>query len=237
MAFDISRLTSVVNRHLNSISDISARVRQASEEASARAQFAVDLKEAINKNIESKMNLEGAFPDFGSEIQAAAQKATEGISGSIVNGMDSATGNAVSNSDAYSGRLSTEALQELSKSQYFSTNLIQDSLYKTDDDDNEGSSTVTSTNAFGSQPSLSDLNENSLLAAALLTNGSSNLLSDALSSLTTGTNTGSANTLQADSSGQSAASTDNDYVKTLMKAYSNLNHSSTSGSVFGDFLL
>ncbi len=212
MAFDISRLTSAVNRHLNSISDLSSQIRQASEEAAARAQFSVDLKNAIEQNIQSHMPSEGAFPDYGKEIQEAAGQIKDSFTGvssvassasganSVASGVASAenklvasasqesfrlaekagtsagsTIQASANRDAYTGRLSLEALQELSKSQYFNVNLIQKSLFessdKTDGDTASSSPNNSQAAAFRSDLSLADLNENSLLAAELLKSG------------------------------------------------------------------
>ena len=209
MAFDISRLTSAVNRHLNSISDLSVQIRQASEEAAARSQFSVDLKNAIEQNIQSHMPSEGAFPDYGKEIREAAGQIKDSFTGvssakSSVSGTNSAASGVAaadnkpvssasqesfrlaekagtpagatiqssSNTDAYTGKLSLEALQELSKSQYFNVNLIQRSLFentdKTDGDTASSSLNSPQAAAFGSDLSLADLNKNSLLAAELL---------------------------------------------------------------------
>ncbi len=156
MAFDISRLVGAVNSHLNSISDISQKAQQMSEEAAARAQFSIDLREAINQNIQSHMPEGSSFPDYGKEIQSAVRQAVEPSS----------------NKDAYSGFLDMEALQDLSKSKYFNVNLIQSTLFDNDDSEGEDADkkavTSSATDAFGSGLTLSDLNENSLLAADLI---------------------------------------------------------------------
>ena len=68
------------------------------------------------------------------------------------------------NADAFKGQLSTEALQELAKSAYFSTNLIQSDLF------NENSEDSSSSSSLDSGSSLSDLNAKYLLAAYLNNN-------------------------------------------------------------------
>lgn len=182
MAFDISRLTDAVNKHLNSISDISQKAQQMSEEAAARAQFSVDLRDAINNNILSHMPESGSFPDYGKEIQDAVKQAVAPIASVKTSKANEATiaeadkssasQNEASNKDAYSGFLDTEALQDLSKSKYFNVNLIQSALFDNKDGEEEDADkkavTSSTTDAFGSGLTLSDLNENSLFAADLL---------------------------------------------------------------------
>lgn len=135
MSFDISKLTGAVNKYLNSISELSNLGQKIQQEIADKGRFSTELSSAIQKEIDS------AFE------KTAATKAIAG------------------NKDAYSGILSTEALQELSKSQYFSGNLIQDSLFK-EDNGTENSSTSTSSAFDG--VSLSDLNNKSLLANDIL---------------------------------------------------------------------
>ena len=90
------------------------------------------------------------------------------------------------NRNAYAGVLSTEALQELSRSQYFSANLIQSSLFDTDNADSSDDSSLgmpsglagalTSSGAYTSSSasdpfkslSLTDLNNSSLLQNELV---------------------------------------------------------------------
>ena len=78
----------------------------------------------------------------------------------IVNAINNTNSDSTSNSDAFKGQLSTEALQELAKSSYFSGNLIQSNLFTTSDEENSSSS-------MDSGSSLSDLNTRYLLEAYL----------------------------------------------------------------------
>jgi hypothetical protein len=214
MSFDISRLTSAVNRYLNSISEISSAAKRSQEEIASRTLFSAELSSAIRQNIESRMRDQVNMPDIGSQVQdtvetqikqavssidntfeqisgafeeirsagkvdaaAMADKAKDVVDASTAadavtskdnstSAVKTTTGAAVNtNRDAYSGILSAEALQELSKSQYFSANLIQGSLFNENSDEEKSGSSVTS--AFDTA-SLSDLNNNSLLANSLI---------------------------------------------------------------------
>ena len=86
MSFDISRLTKAVNKYLNSISDISAMVKQASEEVDARTRFSAELSEAIRQNIQDHMATE--------EFQALQSLQEVSKSFSAANDSDSAAASA-----------------------------------------------------------------------------------------------------------------------------------------------
>ena len=167
MAFDISRLTSAVNKYLNSISDAANAAKTASTEIEARTQFSVDLKEAIRQNMESRSRDAASMPDIASRVKEETARATEALDSQIqqINGSfeaireagtsakyagekdagDSAT---ASNHDAYKGTLSPEALKELSQSRYFSANLIRSALFEGLDGDENGSSQATGASAL-----------------------------------------------------------------------------------------
>ena len=121
MAFDITRITDAVNRHLNSISDISAMVKQASEDVENRTRFSAELSEAIRQNIQDHMATE-EFQELQSlqEVSKSFSAATESDS-----------------SASTSRELTTRELQDLSKSRYFSVNLVQNALYNSGNSDDE----------------------------------------------------------------------------------------------------
>ena len=280
MSFDISKLTSAVNKYLNSISEISSAAQRAQQEIADRTQFSTELSTAIQQNIESRMQDQVTIPDIGSQVHdtvetqikqavsaidntfeqvngafeeirkagsagsiggiqdsakatTAADTATASANKSLTNQISATSANKSlanqvaatnTNRDAYRGTLSTEALQDLSKSQYFSANLIQDSLFK-EDNGSDNNNTSTATSAFDGV-SLSDLNTNSLLANAL-TSGI--------------TNTGNASALTqaineaAEASG--ATSNSSDLAKALIKAYTTGTATASPTSIFGDFTL
>lgn len=291
MAFDISKLTSAVNKYLNSISEVSSAAKRANEEIASRTQFSTELGDAIRQNIESRTRDQAQVPDIAGQIQTQIKQATSGIdvtieqingsfeaireAGKVTGTSDSArtgaeSGNATSteegrlavtsaaktgaetgttgstvtsrsgssvsattssttNRDAYLGTLSTEALQELSRSRYFSANLIQSSLFDATNENGEKSSRSNSgtsgsaASAFDSL-SLSELNTNSLLKSA------------GLNTDTTAqpTRTQTFNTSDAASTNASDAS---DLAKALIKAYTNSGASAAATSIFGDFTL
>ncbi len=240
MSFDISKLTIAVNKYLNSISEISSLAERTQQEIADRTQFSTELSSAIRENIESRMRDRVTMPDLGSLVQDRAVQSVgaedrvtqagiaqdKAIKASALQGKD-----AQGNGDAYNGALSAQALQDLSKSRYFSANLIQDSLFKEDDGSGSsdsgtgggyfgtagrtignsysgtGNSSISGTSPFDTV-SLSDLNTNSLLANAL----------------TSGTQipeiTGSA-----------------DLAKALISAYKSTPSAVSPTSIFGDFSL
>lgn len=79
MSFDISRLTSAVNKYLNSISDIGKQASQQSQEIADKAQFQADLSEAIKANIQSKTRDIDTIPDIGAMVQSEVKSATAAI--------------------------------------------------------------------------------------------------------------------------------------------------------------
>ena len=79
MSFDISRLTSAVNKYLNSISDIGKQASQQSQEIADKAQFQADLSEAIKANIQSKTRDVDTIPDIGAMVQSEVKSATAAI--------------------------------------------------------------------------------------------------------------------------------------------------------------
>lgn len=247
MSFDISKLTSAVNKYLNSISEISSAAQRAQQEIADRTQFSAELSTAIQQNIESRLQDQATIPDIGNQVQdtvetqikqavsaidntfeqvngafeeirnagvtSAAQDSTKTVAAVDTSATSSnkslANQVAATNKDAYRGTLSTEALQDLSKSQYFSANLIQDSLFK--EDNGSESSNSSSTSAFDGVL-LSDLNTNSLLANAL--------------------SSGITNTGDLASSANSS-----DLAKALIKAYTTGTATASPTSIFGDFTL
>ena len=275
MSFDISRLTSAVNKYLNSISDIGKQASQQSQEIADKAQFQADLSEAIKANIQSKTRDVDTIPDIEAMVQNEIKSATAGIdvafeqingafleiseagkSASLAKDNSAAvsaaeksgsgaafgSGNKSGNADAYAGILSTDALKELSNSGYFSGNMIAGSLFKTDDEENSGSSTV-STSPFEAQ-SLDQLNVNSLLANSLGVNTTAaDSLTSALKAVASNASTGTNAKASADTaSGTSAtsgidAASGNDLAKALIKAYTSAAKTSATTSVFGDFSL
>jgi hypothetical protein len=282
MSFDISKLTSAVNKYLNSISEISSAAQKAQQEIADKTQFSKELSTAIQQNIESRMHEQVTMPDIGSQVQdtvetqikqavsaidntfeqvngafeeirkagmtEAAQESTKAVAATdaastaadrslatqaVATSANKSLANQVAatntNKDAYRGTLSTEALQDLSKSQYFSANLIQDSLFKEDDGSGSSSSSNSSTASAFDAVSLTDLNTNSLLANALtsgITNtGNASALAQALNEATSasGTTAASANT--------------SDLAKALIKAYATGKTTASPTSIFGDFTL
>ncbi len=272
MAFDISKLTSAVNKYLYSISDVSAAAKKAQEEIEVKNRFSTELSDAINKNIQSRMRAEAEIPDVSEVVKNQVQQAVgtidvtfeqlngafedmrnagrvtqttetakttdavtnanakansktkstgtdfqsavntvlsaagtaeekaqlqEAIDKVIASASSNRTGNTANgNFDAYKGTLSTEALQELSRSQYFSANLIQGYLFSEDGQSDE------------SDDSLSTLNTNSLLTGG----------TDAITNASASTDT-------------------SDLAKALIKAYVGSSSSLASTSIFGDFSL
>ncbi len=75
MAFDISKLTSAVNKYLYSISDVSAAAKKAQEEIEVKNRFSTELSDAINKNIQSRMRAEAEIPDVSEVVKNQVQQA------------------------------------------------------------------------------------------------------------------------------------------------------------------
>ncbi|MBP3783807.1 MAG: hypothetical protein J6I68_11230 [Butyrivibrio sp.] len=281
MSFDISKLTSAVNKYLNSISEISSAAQKAQQEIADRTQFSTELSTAIQQNIESRMQDQVTIPDIGNQVQdtvetqikqavsaidntfeqvngafeeirqagvtsavqdstktavAATDTATASANKSLANQIATSSPNKSlasqvaatnTNRDAYRGTLSTEALQDLSKSQYFSANLIQDSLFK-EDNGSDSSSTSSATSAFDGV-SLSDLNTNSLLANALSSGVTNSGNASALTQIINEAATASGNIASSANS--------SDLAKALIKAYTTGTATASPTSIFGDFTL
>jgi hypothetical protein len=258
LSFDISRLTNAVNKYLNSISDVGAAASKASQEIADRTRFATDLGDAIKRNIASRTKEMDSVPDIASIVQDQVQQATGGINSTFeqVNGAfleiseagksavakesaaavsgansgkaSSGTTAKSANRDAYSGTLSTEALKELSNSQYFSANLIQSSLFQKSDGESDNSSS-SQNNALSS------------LSSALTSSlGSATTTADAFDTKTLeqfNTDSLVANSLGTGSTLTGSEVTGNDLAKALIKAYTSSSKASEITSVFGDFSL
>ncbi len=235
MSFDISKLTTIVNKYLNSISDVSNLSKKAEADLEAKTRFSIELGDAIRQNIESRMRDEAVVPDISEQVNSAVGQTSSRIDATIeqingafesissvggassVNSGSSMSVSDSSNSDAYSGTLSPEALQELSKSQYFSSNLIQSSLLDMNSS-GDGQESSASSGSSLEGLSLSDLNSRSLLA---------NSFSQAVGSLSSDEGTADL--------GESGSSSD--IAKALIKAYATSGNTSQLTSVFGDFSL
>lgn len=213
-----------------SMPDIAAQVK----EQVAQATSAIDSQiQQINGSFEAIRGARAATSGSNAGLDSADSNAS--AASSLAKAVAaSANGQNVSNYDAYNGMLSTEALQELSKSQYFSSNLIQSSLFdvlKQDENGssgnslNSGLSVKTASSAFDSL-SLSDRNINALLQAAGLTSSSSD----------TASNSTTDSTLQVTSQASSQSSS-SDLAKALIKAYTANGSSLSATSIFGDFSL
>ena len=186
MSFDISKLTNAVNRYLNSISEVSNIARKTQEEIESRTRFSTELSTAIQKDIQNRINeidsafdqINGAFEEIrsagaASTVHHEAENTTASslavsATRNVSEASESANLKSDGNGDAYSGVLSTKALQDLSKSRYFSSDLIQSSLFK---DDSEKDNSASSGSSALEGVSLSDLNKNSLLASSLTGSG------------------------------------------------------------------
>ncbi|MBE5825769.1 MAG: hypothetical protein E7307_03940 [Butyrivibrio sp.] len=187
MALSVSGLTEVINRYLNSISDSGKVIEEATKTSENRRVFRDTLGEAIKaeiagktpqfpdipsviqQNMESRMRVDTTFDTKEAEETAPVKEAagatagagvTEDMVKELVKAISSSdTASTTANKDAFKGQLSTQALQELAGSSYFSGNLIQSNLFTEDAD----SSSASSASGNG----LSELNARSLLAAYL----------------------------------------------------------------------
>ena len=254
MSFDISKLTSAVNKYLYSISDVSAAADKAAAEIEEKSRFRNELNDAIRQNIESRMREPSEIPDIGEVVREQMQQAVGTIDATFeqVNGafedmrnagktveatdavkaadaskvVDASSGTDSSDSakkttdnsnyDAYSGVLSTKALQELSRSQYFSSNLIQSSLFQ----ENAGSSTDS-----GSANTLATSLSSALESASGTASPFDNI---SLSDL---------NTASLTQGGDDTKAATTDLARALIKAYAQSSPSKAATSIFGDFSL
>ena len=152
MAFSIEGLTNVINKYLNSVSDTGKAINEANVAAENRRVFRDTLGEAI------KAQTQKSIPESRMRVDTTFSEASTVAATSAASSSDSASSG---NADAFKGQLSTEALQELAKSAYFSTNLIRSDLFNESGDNSSSSSSLDSGN------SLSDLNAKYLLASYL----------------------------------------------------------------------
>ncbi len=220
MAFDITRITDAVNRHLNSISDISAMVKQASEDVENRTRFSAELSEAIRQNIQDHM----ATEEF-QELQSL-QEVSRSFSASTDSGSSAAT----------SRELTTRELQDLSKSRYFSVNLVQNALYNSgnsDDESDGGTTDLTKSLLPGYSDNIAAALTGSSASSAISGNVVRALISDENAKAALAGSDAKAVVSELLGSSDSG----NDYTKALLGAYSRLNASGSGSSAFGDFLL
>ncbi len=220
MAFDITRLTDAVNKHLNSISDISAMVKQASAEVENRTRFSAELSEAIRQNIQDHM----ATEEFQS-LQSL-QEVSKSFAASTESDSSSST----------SRELTTKELQDLSKSKYFSVNLVQNALYNSgnSDDESDGSTTDLTKSLL---PNYSDNIAAALTGSAVNTTASGNVVKALISSENSNAALSGEDTKKVISELLGTSDSGNDYTKALLTAYSSLKASDSGSSVFGDFQL
>jgi hypothetical protein len=166
MAGRITELTSAVNAYLNSISSTGASAVDTGNQLKgifqkyfdkAVADIKIDtanIESEIKNNIDSHNYAEKAFQktEAVDALSASASKSTAAKS--------SDSSNASANADVYKGLLGTDALKELSNSSYFYANMIQSSLFKSSDEEDENGN--SSDSGFG-ETSINDLNTRSLL--------------------------------------------------------------------------
>ena len=230
-------------RDVDTIPDIGAMVQNEIKSATAGIDSTFEQINGAFLEISEAGKNSSLAKDNSAAVQVAAKSA----------GGNSATADKSTksgNADAYAGRLSTDALKELSSSGYFSGNMIAGSLFKTDDEDSSSSNALSSipsalTTAAGqnitnttadafSTMSLDQLNVNSLLANSLGVNTTtSEALTEALKAAADNA-TGAEG--KSSASGTDVASS-NDLAKALIKAYTSAAKNSATTSVFGDFSL
>ena len=169
-------------KSMDTVPDIEFEVKSAVSEAIASLDNTFNQIDGAFESIKSA----GKVMEVTDSTGADAAKPDTGEEGKDKNSAAEAITALSGNRNAYAGVLSTEALQELSKSQYFSANLVQSSLFDTgneDSSDDSSSSPVSglagalaSSNSYiagaSSDPfkslSLTDLNNNSLLQNELV---------------------------------------------------------------------
>ncbi len=204
-------------REIDSVPDIASIVQNQVQQATS----------GINSTFEQ---VSGAFLEISEAGKSAlAKDSAVAVSGAGSDASASSSAKAKSgNRDAYSGTLSTEALKELSNSQYFSANLIQSSLFQESDGENDNSSS-SQNNALSS------------LSSALTSSlGNATTTTDAFDTKTLeqlNTDSLVANALGTGSALTGSEVTGNDLAKALIKAYTSSSKASEITSVFGDFSL
>ena len=165
MAGRITELTSAVNAYLNSISSTGASAVDTGSQLKGIFQTYFDkalsdvkintanIRTEIQNSIDSHNYADKAFEKTAAvdAISSSGQKST-------------GTSKSSTNADVYKGLLGTDALKELSNSSYFYANMIQSSLFKSSDEDDENGNSSGSN--FG-EKSINDLNTKSLLYSTL----------------------------------------------------------------------
>ncbi|MBR1669357.1 MAG: hypothetical protein IJ695_01535 [Butyrivibrio sp.] len=167
---------------MDSVPDIEFEVKSAVSEAIASLDNTFNQIDGAFESIKSA----GKVMEVTDSTGADAAKSDTGEEVKDKNSAAEAITALSGNRNAYAGVLSTEALQELSKSQYFSANLVQSSLFDTGNEDSSDESSsgpvsglagaLASSNSYiagaSSDPfkslSLTDLNNNSLLQNELV---------------------------------------------------------------------
>ena len=240
MAFDISRLTSAVNKYLNSISDIGTKASQAAQEIADKAQFQSDLSEAIKSNIASKTRDVDTIPDIAATVQSEVKSALSGIDSTFeqINGafleISEAGKSASSAKDSVaasagageSKNASSEGTSKSENADAYKGTLSADALKEL------SGSGYFSGNLIASSLFKTD-DENGTSSGnvnAASTSAFSTLSLDQLN----------VNSLLANSLGGNSAtteSTSNDLAKALVKAYTTTAKSAVNTSIFGDFSL
>lgn len=169
-------------KSMDTVPDIEFEVKSAVSEATASLDNTFNQIDGAFESIKSA----GKVMEVTDSTGADAEKPDTGEEGKDKNSAAEAITALSGNRNAYAGVLSTEALQELSKSQYFSANLVQSSLFDTKDKDSSDdlssgpvsglAGALASSNSYiagaSSDPfkslSLTDLNNNSLLQNELV---------------------------------------------------------------------
>lgn len=250
MAFDISKLTGVVNKYLFSISDV-AKVLEKYEGASEEEKFAAYMRDALtNQSLQTTAASDVAATSGTSSASAVAAATSGTSSASAVAAVDNArqtqsagTGlasrsvqeveavrddradrynlaysirdnieahmrvdNTFKTESSTGSNLDVKQLQDLARSGYYSSGLVQSSLFDTGDNDDDDNSL----NADG-------------LASALKGTAVASSASNASLAFSTGT-------------GASAA-IPSASINSLLAAYKGNNLASEVTSVFGDFTL
>ncbi len=266
MSFDISRLTSAVNKYLNSISDIGTKASQAAQEIADKAQFQSDLSEAIKSNIASRTRDVDTIPDIASTVQSEVKSALSGIDSTFeqINGafleISEAGKSASSAKDSVaaasgageSKNASSEGASKSENADAYKGALSADALKELSSsgyfsgnmiasslyktEDESGTSSGSTSAGAFSTLSLDQLNVNSLLANSL---GVNQATTDSLTSaLKSIAESGNTSaSVQSADAAKAQDSTGNDIAKALIKAYTTNAKSAVNTSIFGDFSL
>ncbi len=212
--------------------NIESRMRQPEEMPDIAAAVQNQVQQAVGTIDSTFEQVNGAFEEIRNAGRVSATTEAAATSGQASGSAQTAASTAQTaasgsgNFDAYSGLLSTEALQELSKSQYFSANLIQSSLFNGLDSEN-GSNGSTSSNTLTANLAQA-LSSASGTTAASQASTASAFDDISLSDL---------NTASLTAGGTGSANTQTDLAKALIRAYANSASSAATTSIFGDFSL